>query len=276
MTAAWVLIPAAKTLQAEFTKVFPDRDHASDGAIGDLAHQQEVSDHNPDETGAVPIHDADSTNEVHAIDVDNNLNDSDVSMEEAVQFILGRCRSGAERRLRYVIYNRRIWSASSSWVQKAYTGASAHTEHAHFSFSYDSSLEASTASYHLEELVALSDADLNKITNAIKANATNNSEVKAQVIAAIQEQLDSIAKAVLVDYRMEGTQTPGSDYKRNAMQLMSDQWFAAFLGKMGGGNALPPEVGLGKLLGQVDALKTELNALTTQVSKLTGELPQTP
>jgi hypothetical protein len=137
---------------AEFDRIAPARDHASDGAVGDLAHQQEVSDHNPDETGSVPIHDADTVNEVHAIDVDNTLNESDLTMEKVVQFLLVRCRSGAEKRLRYVIYNRRIWSASSGWVQKTYTGSSPHTEHAHFSGSYDTKLEASTASWHLEDI----------------------------------------------------------------------------------------------------------------------------
>lgn len=148
----WVLIPCLKALFAEFDRIAPARDRASDGSIGDQRHQDEVSDHNPDETGSVPIHDADHVNEIHAIDVDNNLREPDLTMEKVVQFLLARCRSGAEKRLRYIIYNRRIWSASSGWVQKTYTGASPHTEHAHFSASYVSSLEASTASWHLEDI----------------------------------------------------------------------------------------------------------------------------
>jgi len=162
----WVLIPCLKVLFAEFDRIAPSRDTASDGSIGDTAHQQEVSDHNPDETGSVPIHDADKINEVHAIDVDSNLRESDLTMEKVVQFLLGRCRSGAERRLRYMIYNRRIWSASSGWVQKAYTGASAHTEHAHFSASYDTALEASTASWHLEELVDVTKDEMRDVLEA--------------------------------------------------------------------------------------------------------------
>ncbi|WP_433368348.1 hypothetical protein ACQPZX_41385 [Actinoplanes sp. CA-142083] len=176
--ADWVLIPCLKVLFAEFDRIAPSRDRASDGSIGNRAHEQEVSDHNPDETGSVPIRDADHINEVHAIDVDNNLRESDLTMEKVVQFLLGRCRSGAEKRLRYIIYNRRIWSASSGWVQKTYTGASPHTEHAHFSASYTASLEASTASWHLEDIpVALTAADLAKIQAMIKAN--NDEAAKA-------------------------------------------------------------------------------------------------
>ena len=180
--ANWILIAAGKALFAEFDRIAPSRDHASDGSIGNTAHQEEVSDHNPDETGKVPIHDADHINEVHAIDVDNNLRESDLTMEKVVQFLLGRCRSGAEKRLRYIIYNRRIWSASSGWVQKTYTGASAHTEHAHFSFSYITSLEASTASYHLEEIPVSLTAD-DKAW--IAANTASPAEVRAQVDAAV-------------------------------------------------------------------------------------------
>jgi hypothetical protein len=166
--ASWILIEAGKSLFAAFDALAPDRDHASDGSIGDAAHAAEVSDHNPDETGSVPIHDADKINEVHAVDVDSDLRTPGLSMETCVQFILSRCRAGAEKRLRYVIYNRRIWEASNGWDQRAYTGSSAHTEHAHFSFSYVTSLEASTASWHLEEIpVSLTPSDLDKIQGIV-------------------------------------------------------------------------------------------------------------
>src|SRR5689334_1865909 len=131
--ADWILVPCLVRLRTEFDRIAPDRDRTTDGSIGDTAHQGTVSDHNPDETGSVPVHDADSRNEVHAIDVDVDLRTPGLTMEEVVQFLLGRCRSGAETRLRYIIFNRRIWEASNGWKQRAYTGASAHTEHAHFS-----------------------------------------------------------------------------------------------------------------------------------------------
>jgi hypothetical protein len=167
---SWILIAAGKSLFAAFDEIAPDRDHASDGSVGDDVHRAEVSDHNPDETGSVPIHDADHINEVHAIDVDSDLRAEGLTMEYVVQFILTRCRAGEEKRLRYVIYNRRIWEADNGWKQRTYTGASAHTEHAHFSFSYTTSLEASTVSWHLEDIpVALTAADKTWITQQFKA-----------------------------------------------------------------------------------------------------------
>jgi hypothetical protein len=162
----WVLIPCLKQLFAEFNTVAPHRDKASDGSIGDTAHQEETSDHNPDETGNVPIHDADHVNEVHAIDVTSDLRTPGLSMEDVVQHILARCRSGAETRLRYVIYYQRIWEAKNGWRERAYTGSSQHREHAHFGASYDSDKEASTASWTLGDLIMTQD-DIDKIVAAV-------------------------------------------------------------------------------------------------------------
>lgn len=165
--ASWQLVPCLKTLFAEFDEIAPSRDHASDGSIGDAAHQAEpTSDHNPDKNG-----------NVHAIDVDNDLHQSlswksYTGMEAVVQYILSECRkpgtSGKDRgRLKYIIYNRRIWSASSGWVEKPYHGSSAHTEHAHFSGEYDSKYANDTSPWGLLETfgddMALTDDDLNKI-----------------------------------------------------------------------------------------------------------------
>jgi hypothetical protein len=175
--AGWILVACLKELFAEFNRIAPHRDRTSDGSVGDMAHRDEVSDHNPDETGSVPVHDADHVNEVHAIDVDDDLRESDLTMEKVVQFLLARCRAGKEKRLRYVIYNRRIWEADNGWKRQAYTGSSPHTDHAHFSASYDTAKEASTASWHLEDVpVALTAADKTWITQQIN-NALNVQKV---------------------------------------------------------------------------------------------------
>jgi hypothetical protein len=164
----WILIASLNRLFADFDQLAPHRAHASDGSIGDTAHQEEVSDHNPDETGSVPIHDADKINEVHAIDVDSDLRTPGLTMEAVVQFLLARCRSGAEDRLRYIIYYQRIWEADNGWRERAYTGASQHREHAHFSASYTTSKEANAASWHLGSVpVALTTDDKTWIKAAI-------------------------------------------------------------------------------------------------------------
>src|SRR6188508_2031617 len=62
-------VPASDVLLAEFNYIGPKRSKASDGTIGDTAHANDSSDHNPDETGRTPFEDSDSINEVHARDV---------------------------------------------------------------------------------------------------------------------------------------------------------------------------------------------------------------
>lgn len=168
-----VLVPCLVQLRTDVNNVCPARDRASDGWIGDRAHQENVSDHNDDEVGRVPIRDADAKHEVHALDLDADLRTPGLTMEMVVQHIVTRCRSGAERRLRYVIFKRRIWEASNGWRQRAYGGDNPHTEHAHFSASYDSWHEANTASWRLEDIpVALTEADRAWLADKIDKAAT--------------------------------------------------------------------------------------------------------
>jgi hypothetical protein len=170
--ASWVLVPCLVKLRSEFNTIAPRRRRASDGSVGDTAHQSSQSDHNPDETGNVPIRDADKTNEVHAIDVDADLRTPGLTMRDVVLFLVRRCRAGKERRLRYIIFDRRIWSDSDGWhlAGRAYTGANPHDKHAHFSSVYDSQGEASTTSWHLQEVLPVTapTADQNAAAVAAK------------------------------------------------------------------------------------------------------------
>jgi Glycosyl hydrolases family 25 len=153
---AWTNIPAALALRDEFNALNPIRDKSSDGSIGDAAHAGSPSDHNPDETGNTGgVEDSDSVNEVHALDIDaSGPWPNGLTMEKMVQHLLGECRVGRERRLRYVIFNKRIWGTHNGWKQEAYTGSNPHDKHAHFSFVYgsgagSSNLENVTTPYGL-------------------------------------------------------------------------------------------------------------------------------
>lgn len=152
------LIRSLARLRSEFYWLAPARDTASDGWIGDAAHQAEKSDHNPDSRGLV-----------HAIDVDDDLQRPGLTMEDVVQFLLARCRSGAEKRITYIIYNRRIWEASNDWRQRTYTGPSPHTEHAHVSGSHNTAREADQSSFHLEELAPVTAPTAAQNAEAVRA-----------------------------------------------------------------------------------------------------------
>jgi hypothetical protein len=138
------LAPCLDTLRSEFNALNPDRDKSTDGWIGDAAHQENpTSDHNPDGDGIV-----------HAIDVDETGPWPCDNMEAFVQYIIAECRksSGKDRgRLKYVIYERRIWSASDGWKEQYYSGSNPHDKHVHFSCEYSSNYENDTSPWGLVE-----------------------------------------------------------------------------------------------------------------------------
>ncbi len=190
--ASWTLVPCLVTLRAEVNALAPGRDKRSDGSIGDQAHADSPSDHNPDETGETPYEDADSTNEVHAIDLDHTGPwPAGWSMERVVQVVVARHRAGLDNRLQNVIYKRRIWSRSWAWGQRTYTGSNAHTEHAHFSARYTTAQEADTRPWGLIEEDDVTPEDRTKIAQEaaelISPGVTKVLEATRQVaIGALQ------------------------------------------------------------------------------------------
>lgn len=103
------------------------------GWIGDAAHRDSPSDHNPDDTpGSRPGQtDADSDPEVRALDVMIGPAFSEEDGWRLVDMLVNDSRS--QRRLHYVIYQRRVWSRTSGWAARTYTGSDPHTGHTHIS-----------------------------------------------------------------------------------------------------------------------------------------------
>lgn len=105
-----------KTLLGQINAKFPYRDKASDGGIGDAAHATRVSDHNPDSTGVY-----------HAYDFDHDPDSNGLDCRVLWSALLG----SRDNRIKYVIFNRVIWSPVSG--SRVYTGVNAHTQHLHLS-----------------------------------------------------------------------------------------------------------------------------------------------
>jgi hypothetical protein len=201
--AAWILVPCLGALRTELDRIAPNRDRSSDGTIGDTIHQGRVSDHNDDEVGKVPIVDADSKHEVHALDLDADLREPNLTMWMVIEHLLYRCRTGAENRLRYIIWDRSIWHVDDGWSRKAYTLSDPHTGHAHLSASYATAREADTRSWRLEDIpVALTEADKKWLTAQLdKAATTAAQRVWAKlgdVVAHIPGEHTRIEKALAV------------------------------------------------------------------------------
>lgn len=197
--ASWILVPSLVSLRTEFNRLAPARDKRSDGSIGDASHRNEASDHNPDETGRTPYHDADHINEVHAIDVDKDLRKPGWTMTKCLEIIITRHRSGRDDRLQNIIYNRRIWSRSWGWSARSYTGASAHTDHAHFSARYTTPEERDTRPWGLlesenDDMATITQTDFNARmdawwTSRMSAQVRENPQRAALRVAPWQQKV---------------------------------------------------------------------------------------
>lgn len=121
--SGWRLAPCLVACVNELDRLYPQRDHTSDGSIGDLSHQARTSDHNPD--GGF----------VCAVDLDEDLSQSVHSMMPAAE----RWRTLEDPRVKYVIYEGRIFKGYTDsaghdpWEWYPYTGVNDHSHHLHLS-----------------------------------------------------------------------------------------------------------------------------------------------
>ena len=120
----WKLAPALAKLIAETNEKWPNRSKASDGTIGDAAHQRRDSEHNPDENGIVLAADITlgGTNRAAFLDA-----------------VIG------DPRVHYVINEGKIYSRRNKWIAKKYNGANKHIGYAHVSLRNRVSEDASPA-----------------------------------------------------------------------------------------------------------------------------------
>jgi hypothetical protein len=113
---AWRLAKSLVQLRSEFDAAYPGRSKRSDGTIGDAAHRNRASRHNPnryDVVCALDItHDPASGCDVHRI------------AREHVR--------DPHPELAYVISNGQVASRSRGFRWVTYTGSNPHTLHAHF------------------------------------------------------------------------------------------------------------------------------------------------
>lgn len=126
-----VLCPAGITFRDQVNRRFPKRDKRSDGWIGDAAHSQRFSYHNPDKNGIV-----------WALDVDENMGTRGIwrrgkAAKRLANQLLDYIRSGlpGSDRVLHVVYEDRVASGTYKkwwwvWRGKGY----GHTQHIHITF----------------------------------------------------------------------------------------------------------------------------------------------
>lgn len=126
---AWYLAPSLAKLRDEVNSRWPQRDKASDGTIGDEAHQETRSDHNPNARESVNAWDMDKD----GVDV------------WAVIDAFQRHPSA-----HYWIWNRQIADRDNGFERRPYSGVNPHTHHVHFSIRQTAAAEQDTRSWGLE------------------------------------------------------------------------------------------------------------------------------
>jgi hypothetical protein len=125
---AWYLAPSLAQLRSEINARWPNRDHASDGSIGDAAHSATKSDHNPNSRGSV-----------NAIDVD----------EDGPDFATVFAAIKRHPSARYVIYERRLYHRDRGWKPEPYSGDNPHDKHFHLSIDQTRTAEQDRRSWGL-------------------------------------------------------------------------------------------------------------------------------
>lgn len=110
----WHVAASLQTLLAQLNALAPNRSKASDGAIGDAAHASRTSDHNPWYNDTVTARDF--------------TNDPTGGLD--CQKLADALVLSGDKRIKYIIWNRRIWQAGS-W--RPYSGINPHTKHLHLS-----------------------------------------------------------------------------------------------------------------------------------------------
>jgi hypothetical protein len=125
-TARALGAPGGEGLLGEVNARAPNRSKASDGSIGDAAHARTRSDHNP--CGCCGV--------VCARDFTHDPGGG-FDADAFAEWLRGRVLAGEEPRLRYVIWNRRIFSGlgqkAAPGIWRPYEGTNPHTHHVHVS-----------------------------------------------------------------------------------------------------------------------------------------------
>lgn len=119
---AWRLARSLGKLRDQINTAAPDRNKASDGTVGDAAHASRSSDHNPwVRDGAMGI--------VTALDITH-----DQARGVDAGILADSLIASRDRRIKYIIWNRRIASATTApWTWRPYGGSNTHTKHVHIS-----------------------------------------------------------------------------------------------------------------------------------------------
>src|SRR5437868_5232623 len=128
-TTEWRVAKSLLVLREMADTIWPKRNKASDGTIGDAAHAARDSDHNPwVKDGMVGV--------VTALDLTH-----DPAHGCDANLLVDALVASRDRRIKYIVWNRRIVnSAVVPWTWRPYAGSNPHIKHFHLSVSSNKTL----------------------------------------------------------------------------------------------------------------------------------------
>ena len=147
----WRVGKCLLALKKQIDDIAPRRNKASDGTIGDTRHcgsPNPKSDHCPKvRDGTIGV--------VTAMDITHDPNggcDANTIAESI--------RADRDSRVKYVIWNRRIFASQSvngkeAWTWRTYVGSNPHTKHVHVSVNADKASVDSQEAWNLSQLQAI-------------------------------------------------------------------------------------------------------------------------
>lgn len=185
----WRPARSLDVLLAQWDAAHPGRSKASDGSIGNAAHQTHESDHNawvgPASDGKMIVTARDFTHDpAHGADAD--------ALAEAL-------RVSKDKRLKYVIRAGRIWSlARNGEGWRPYAGPNPHKTHVHVSVSPIEPLYDNTDKWSIGATTptegGLSMSDVSDILEAIRK--LDSSIYATPRYQALQRSIDAVGAAV--------------------------------------------------------------------------------
>lgn len=182
--ARWRLARSLVVLRDQVNLLSPNRSKISDGTLGNTAHSQRKSDHNPNAKGVVQALDL-TDDPAHGVD-----------NRKLAQALL----DSRDRRLKYVIADGEICSGAggpSPWVWRPYDGTNAHRHHVHISVADDPKLYDDASPWSLPGFnVPPSKAEkpVAKPANPVLAKGTKGSDVER-----LQKLLNAKGAKLVVD-----------------------------------------------------------------------------
>lgn len=143
---AWRVAYSLDVLLGQLNAHAPNRSKVSDGSIGDAVHATRDSDHNPWYGPGI----------VTARDFTH-----DQAGGLGCHWLAAALTASGDRRIKYIIWNRRLWAAGS-W--RTYTGPNPHTRHLHLSVVASPACDDITPwPLGMEDTMPLTSADTNAV-----------------------------------------------------------------------------------------------------------------